>query len=523
MSLSKGWIVVCLGWSLAELAVALSGQDYLRAFREDPRRWLDAPLVRSGGERRVAGVRRLPKDAVSFRLWNEQLKQAIDEQILADGKQGWQAHDRPQDLFAAGVDVETNIYKLRSQAQLSKRPWSSHYWPVALGGLSARYADPSFRSLLNEELEEFNVIRYSPIIEYYQQPAAFLSLLHFAPAQIDFYSPAEKYDLLVGDKDFSLTNFDKNFGQKWVDKDGAVAMWMGICHGWAIASYASPRITRSIEVLASDGKTRIKFQADDLRALLSLKWSSSGSFPVRYIGGRCNYSNSDDKVRKDQKTGKIIEDSCFDTNPGTWHVVIANKIGKYDESFIMDATFDREVWNHPLYAYDVSFHNPITLKAGSLAESVVPIDDRWRKVDPFAGIRNKAPQATQIVAVVMDVSYVVETEPRQGLPFGDLIETVTYHYDLELDADNNIVGGEWYTNLHPDFLWTRRGNAKPTNTVDRRIARFFPETTSWSGDLHGLNKVFGNRLTELNKLSLQTDKTPLAVVIDYLVNSASDH
>ena len=515
MALS-GRIWLLFIWWLAEVAIA--GQDYLQAFREDPRRWLDAPLIKHNADGRL--VKQLPKDSASFRLWNEQLKQNIDQQILADGKQGWKAHDRPQDLFAAGVKVETNIHKLRSQARLSERPWSSHYWPIALGGLSARYADPSFRALLDKELEEFSLIRYSSVVEHYRQPAEFLSLLHFAPAQIDFYSPAEKYDLLVGDKSFQLTNLGKRFGQRWIKEDGTVAMWMGICHGWAIASYASPRITRSVEVLASDGKTRINFQADDLRALLSLKWSSSGSFPVRYIGGRCNAHDSDDEVRKDEKTGKIIDDRCFDTNPGTWHIVIANKIGNYNESFIMDATFDREVWNHPLYAYDATFYNPITLKVGSLVESIVPIDERWQ--DPFAGVRNKAEQATQIVAVAMDVSYVVETEPRQGVPDQDLVNTVTYHYDLELDADNNIVGGEWYTNLHPDFLWTRRGNTKPTNAVDRRVARFFPEVSSRKHSLQEVNKVLGDRLTELSNLSLRTDKTPLAVVIDYLVNSASN-
>ena len=511
------WLVVI--WWLAGSAVA--GQDYLRAFREDPRRWLDAPLSKRDADGRLVEANRWPKDTLSFRLWNERLKQNIDEQILADGKQGWQAHDRPQNLFAPGVEVETRIDKLRPQARLSKRPWSSHYWPIALGGLSARYADPSFHALLDKELEEHSLIRYSSVIEHYRQPTEFLSLLNFAPAKVDFYSPAEKYDLLVGDKNFTLTNLDKRYGQQWLEEDGTVAMWMGICHGWAVASYVSPRITRSVEVLANDGKTRIKFHADDLRALLSLKWSSSNSFPVRYIGGRCNNSASDDEVRKDEKTGKIIDDSCFDTNPGTWHVVITNKIGKYNESFIMDATFDREVWNHPLYAYKTTFYNPITLKGGSLAESIVPIDKRWQRVDPFAEVRNKDRRATQIVAVAMDVSYVVETEPRQGVPLEDLINTVTYHYDLELDADNNIVGGEWYTNLHPDFLWTRRGNVKPTNVVDKRIARFFPEASPRKHSLQELDKMFGNRLTELSNLSLQTDKTPLSVVIDFLVNSAS--
>ena len=29
-----------------------------------------------------------------------------------------------------------------------------------------------------------------------------------------------------------------------------------------------------------------------------------------------------------------------------------------------------------------------------------------------------------------------------------------YYYDLELDAAGKVIGGEWYTRDHPDFLWT---------------------------------------------------------------------
>ncbi|TXH78861.1 MAG: hypothetical protein E6Q85_01005, partial [Thiothrix sp.] len=55
------------------------------------------------------------------------------------------------------------------------------------------------------------------------------------------------------------------------------------------------------------------------------------------------------------------------------------------------------------------------------------------------------------------VSYVVETAPSQredDSPSYDSIQQVAYEYDLELDANDVIIGGEWYRNEHPDFLWT---------------------------------------------------------------------
>ena len=39
--------------------------------------------------------------------------------------------------------------------------------------------------------------------------------------------------------------------------------------------------------------------------------------------------------------------------------------------------------------------------------------------------------------------------------------TVQYYYDLELDEAGEIVGGEWYNNRHPDFLWTPTPEAQP--------------------------------------------------------------
>ena len=73
----------------------------------------------------------------------------------------------------------------------------------------------------------------------------------------------------------------------------------------------------------------------------------------------------------------------------------------------------------------------------------MPITEPWQ--DTFAKFRQNK-KAKKIVAVKMDVTYVVENEPRVGEPYEDSLTTVTYWYDLELDAQHNIVGGEWYNN-----------------------------------------------------------------------------
>jgi hypothetical protein len=43
---------------------------------------------------------------------------------------------------------------------------------------------------------------------------------------------------------------------------------------------------------------------------------------------------------------------------------------------------------------------------------------------------------------------------------------VDYFYDLELDGSGKIIGGEWYLNKHPDFLWTPAPGLHATTPAD---------------------------------------------------------
>ncbi len=54
-----------------------------------------------------------------------------------------------------------------------------------------------------------------------------------------------------------------------------------------------------------------------------------------------------------------------------------------------------------------------------------------------------------------------------------MLETVKYTYDLELDEEGKILGGEWYTNAHPDFLWTPPATAQARSTTDSAAAGEF--------------------------------------------------
>ena len=49
---------------------------------------------------------------------------------------------------------------------------------------------------------------------------------------------------------------------------------------------------------------------------------------------------------------------------------------------------------------------------------------------------------------------------------GDENQQMTFVYDLELDANLRIIGGEWRDQARPDFIWRPRPGTKPSTPAD---------------------------------------------------------
>lgn len=337
------------------------------------------------------------------------------------------------------------------KASLGESPWSDWYWPIYQGILGARYNDPGF-PLDSEDWKQKR--------EYVLQNSADTVVASGDQDAIDRLSPSEKYDLLIGDKEGHLTEAMWAEGERYYDQNGKVERWMGICHGWAPAAYMLKRPRGAVQILAADGKTKILFYPSDLKSLGSLLWAKAAP-SMRFIGGRCN-----DKAPQTDENGRVRSQQCFDTNPGTFHLTLVNQIGLRKRSFIIDATYDYEVWNQPMFSYEYSYWNPQTRRpVGSLPEAKVARTAFAN--DRFASYRSQ--EAAYIVGIGTKIAYVAETMPtddRTDRSQNDLLKSVSYTYDVELDANGRILGGEWYTNLHPDFLWTPAPEAKARSTTD---------------------------------------------------------
>ena len=479
---------------------ATATREKMRRFHLDPASEMNAPIAKTPAAEAtspLAGER----DPI-------RAKAALRRSFLEiEGRGPIGTSDRAENLVDNGTALIRTPEEMErqglTQARLAESPWSDDYWPIYKGILGARYADSKFPGSENWQ-ENLNFV---------QAPSNLAATLLAAPlstaskSRLNTLSPAEKYDLLLGDAEFPLTRSMWNEGRRYFDSSGKVETWMGICHGWAPAAYMVARPTRTVTLplpAPNEGRS-VTLYPSDLKGLASLLWAT-GSFEQKFIGGRCDIKDP----KKDETTGRIIDPGCFDTNPGTFHLAVINQLGISRRSLVVDATYDYEVWNQPVVGYSYSHFNPVTgVQTATLKEAMIPITDYTN--DKFTKFRSK--KATHVVGIAFSLEYTVETEPSQRRTDSttyDRTTTANYLYDLELDEKGRIVGGEWYTNLHPDFLWTAVPGSRAFSSADWAI-----DGRQWDGKLP-LDEDF-----RAAAKSAADRGEPLAAIVEALIRLAN--
>jgi hypothetical protein len=362
-------------------------------------------------------------------------------------------NDQASNIIEQGK-VNANIKSLDqlklTSSELKIIPWADSYWPAMKGLIGIRYSDPSFPNSKRFE-DNFNYIT--------SRPAS--SIVASAnPIAIDQLSPAEKYDLLVGDSNWTLTQFSWARGKNYLNRGYNVPSWVGICHGWAGAAHMTVAVSHKPIIVSSVNHISITFYPSDIKALQSMLWAFA-SPPARFVGTKCSISRPAKNA-----IGRIIEPSCINNNPATFHLVLTNQLGLNQRSFVMDATYDAEIWNFPMLKYSYRYFNPQTFEPQTnVDQAIVPIAKFVN--DKFKEFRSA--DARYIVGIVMDDTYIIEINPNHGPQKVSPRKTIRHFYDLELNAKYEIIGGEWYANAHPDFIWTFNVNAIAKSISDDRV------------------------------------------------------
>lgn len=537
------------------------------------------------------------------------------EKILSDG-----ARFSEDDSFIKNVyDIEYNKlsrgkpFKIDNNGRKRQnQPWMSTYWPLNQGMIGSWFTHKS----------PFNPLNTRSTLDWKHNYRKFLgrkNTLHkninnldaqgnfiYGSDFLNTLAPSEKYDMLLGDSNFDLTNRVWEYMQKWgsqkeygflssLDKVGGksleaakalveegkyesileampeaielrgglaeyfaqrmvnqgkysdivsalpegmteavenqdfytlkrknsmMALWEGICHGWATAAGIVPRPLRTVTVKLHDGRS-LDFLPDDLKAIASLLWANSLIQDSKFeptnksgeklvdnkgndavVGGiimqglRCN----EKKPKKDNygrfydkypdAYSKKLEPRCVGVHPATWHMGLVNVMGKQGRSFIVERKVKAAVDNHPLSSYEMEYFNPYTGDYGSLSNSIKPITND----DQFYAYRN--PEAKLIVGVRVQMSYISWNRPDRNSYDNsqlDEIKTIPMMYDLELRENGDIIGGQWRAKetgkpflrlagkrTQPDFFWTVTKHWKRAGEIKDVSKAYFSENSTVS-------------------------------------------
>ena len=358
-----------------------------------------------------------------------------------------------QDAFR-GFGIQNPIFNLKKLGPINRsrthsKLWSDDYWPIYTGGLAYRYADPGFWINSDKPTPHDWKIPGNHVLKKF--PAA----KFIRSGLTNSLSPAEKYDLLVGD--VRSPNDKKQPGYSLTrahirELTSKTQHWEGTCDGWSFAAINEPPPVKAVTVKNRAGQV-ITFYPSDIRALLTLLYSD---YNVYSFGQLCKQKKPRVEPASSRSAGRVINQDCRGLNPGLFHTVLINQMGIGKRSFVVDSDYSSEVWNLPVMSYEAQYHNPQTFKDYKDAFSArVALKDYV--VDPYVRYRNPN-RVAYVVGVTMKIRYQVENfplaqerlTPKHDKEFDDVLS-----YDLELDGQGNIIGGEWTSHSqtnHPDII-----------------------------------------------------------------------
>ena len=232
-------------------------------------------------------------------------------------------------------------------------------------------------------------------------------------------SPAAKWDSLG----WSPGGFSLQAEQIRISSKNCES-WNGICDGFSGASllFFEPK---PVSLRGQNGEL-VYFSSMDIKALASwFLWRETSRQPVTHwmLGWACH----------SELPGHLS--ACDDPNPGLFFLAIANEIGLHQRGIAMDLDSGAAIWNVPVKAYE-------TRILGDYG------------VD-YPGAAPEAKRRLLVETIIRHPSYLGPEFKNPVLGTGEeFLHARNYRYVLELDEREEVIGGEWLTPDHPDFLWS---------------------------------------------------------------------
>lgn len=311
----------------------------------------------------------------------------------------WQGISDPLRM-STSFNRDFSSLPLSGRASDQEKYWSSDYWARNKGGINYRWNSVTPNG--------FNT--KSPTREEALQMSEF---------QLSALAPAEKWDLFNGRYDYPLKKRISLYASP------SRPSWEGICDGWAGAALNHDE-PRPMTVTNPDG-VKIPFGSSDLKGLLSWYYAKEWAGGFAMMGRRCNGGLS------------VGTDRCIhDMNAGTFHIVLANRLGRDGVSFIADIDRQSEVWNHLAFNF---------------TSTMISSQSRPRSTSANGTVK--------VVRVKTAVDYVWLLRRNTWEPvLGTSLQRTnrrSYEYYLDLNSQGRIIGGDWVSTQRPDFLWLEKG------------------------------------------------------------------
>ncbi len=223
-------------------------------------------------------------------------------------------------------------------------------------------------------------------------------------------APFERYDQYV------MSRIQKNPGSHaWESNirnthyNPKAEQWEGHCNGWSASSILAPEPRENVV------RNSIEFTVGDQKALLAEQYMNT--YCMFY--GERNWGDGD-------------EDDIY---PDQFHKLLLEYLHGKKSAVVADTDCGKMVWNFPMYKFESSW-------------STGWFNDKRLKVRTTCYFTSDdvAPEYT-------------------GLKWF----SKTYTYNLFIDDDGTVTGGEWTGSSksdHPDFIWVPTGDApNPQGTV----------------------------------------------------------
>lgn len=318
---------------------------------------------------------------------------------LRSALQIWKFSDDKLESF---LDPLKGNQQFRLNAE--RAPWAGNYFPMADGGIANRWRKP---------------------VDAKTQMAAPAELDHYlkmSKSDLAKLSPAEKYDLLLGNYDLPVTKFElQNRGPLRPMK---VQDWEGFCNGVRCAGINLKEPKNDVIVTNRDG-LRLTFEPADLKALAGASY-----FYVE------NYAQAGSPSDSDKRAGD-------QPNPAVFDAILRYFLSDKQKAFVIDSHLGSEIWNESVVGYRRTVSEPKNLTADERrtyrwAVSKVEINGELETLGEL-GIQDSNNGKTQA-----------------RVARGEILSTVPIRYTLYLDENGRAYDGEWQNfrgNRGVDFVW----------------------------------------------------------------------